>query len=873
MGRWLTPLTDLKTKKGDRDPRAIGGKAARLGWLQDREFPIPETWVLPAEAFRSAMRALPPGYEPRSLLRASTPRLLYARTEEAHREILALKLPRDLEEELTEFYRKIAASAPWGLAVRSSATCEDGALVSMAGLAETKLGVKSAAELIDAVRFVWASLASARALSYLASHGVRDVSMAVVIQRVVEARAAGVLFTQAPNSGHAGERLVNATLGLGHDVVAGNVEPDVWYMKADGQVCSASIATKALPGDEGSFTDAPALRPEDLRELSQYAAKLEGAAREPWDVEFVCDEKKLWIVQARPVTGRGFPDGGNATTIWTNANVGEALPGVATPLTWSVAGAFSEAGFRSAFATLGCSVPRSAKLVANVQGRFYLNLSQFLRISAQVPWLDPNTLLSLGGVGDFGELTIPPVSRRQFYSRLPLTATRLVREQLRLDDMVHRFEEFAERAEKHHRSLDLGVLPDEGVAKTLRDLQNLLERTGTVMLTSASSSLGANLALRMMVARALPDDAERLSQALTAGIRDLESARPALGMARVAKVAKGDPEARAAIEQGAVRVSDLPEGPTRRALAHFIELYGNRAVREAELSTPRWKEDQTHVLTMLRVALRAGENEGAETAYSRAREGAAVALEELSPKLGLATTPLLRHLVARTQKGARLRERMRSWVTTVLGLIREAALEANRRLVRLMPDLETEAAFRGSSRDEPRAVESVFFLTIDEVMQALQTARADLGPVVRSRRGEYLRDVQRPDPPPTFTGAPPPIPLPPTQGLELSGVAASGGVVEGVARVLAGPEQMGDFLPGEILVVQSTDVGWTPLFPLAAGVVTQLGGALSHAAIVAREFRVPSVVNVADATRTIKTGERLRVDGDRGRVVRLGHDG
>ena len=192
MGRWLTPLTDLKTKKGDRDPRAIGGKAARLGWLHDQQFPIPETWVLPAEAFRNAMRALPPGYEPRSLLRASTPRLLYARTEEAHREILALKLPRDLEDELREFFAKIAPSAPWGLAVRSSATCEDGAMVSMAGLAETKLGVKTANDLLDAVRFVWASLASARALSYLASHGVRDVSMAVVIQRVVQARAAGV---------------------------------------------------------------------------------------------------------------------------------------------------------------------------------------------------------------------------------------------------------------------------------------------------------------------------------------------------------------------------------------------------------------------------------------------------------------------------------------------------------------------------------------------------------------------------------------------------------------------------------------------------------------------------------------------------------
>ena len=150
--------------------------------------------------------------------------------------------------------------------------------------------------------------------------------------------------------------------------------------------------------------------------------------------------------QARPATGLGFPEGGGEDTVWSNVNVGEALPGVATPFTWSVAGAFSEAGFRRAFAALGCRVPKHARLVGNIHGRIYLNLTQFMRIAAQVPFLDPRTLVELGGGwGGRAAVQVQDVSRRGFYARLPLTASRLLREQLRLDDDVEAFEAFAEK--------------------------------------------------------------------------------------------------------------------------------------------------------------------------------------------------------------------------------------------------------------------------------------------------------------------------------------------------------------------------------------------------------------------------------------------
>jgi pyruvate,water dikinase len=493
-----------------------------------------------------------------------------------------------------------------------------------------------------------------------------------------------------------------------------------------------------------------------------------------------------------------------------------------------------------------------------------------MRVAAQVPWLDAKTLVDLGGGSGGEELAhqMADVSHTGFYARLPVTAARLAKEQLRLDEDVTRFEQYAERAASAHNALDLAILPDEGVARKVRDLQELLERTGTVMLTCASSALGTHLALKALLARVAPIGAERLAQALTTGIRDLESARPAIGLMRVVYLAEREPAAKTVLEtEGLSGLDALPEGPTRRALASFLELYGDRAVREAELSTPRWREDPRPVLAMVRVALK-GRAPEVEHALARARAHADGEMQKVLPRLGILEQTAARHLVARAQKAARLRERMRAWVTHVLGMIREVVLDADRRLLRLAPELESDRKALAAAGSPLAAVPDAFFLTVDELVQVLWTSKADVVPLVRARRAEHARDAARLEPPVTFVGAPTPIVLP-ESGDALRGLPASAGVVEGRARVLRGPEEIASLLPGEILVVTTTDVGWTPLFLVAAGVVTELGGPLSHAAVVARELGVPSVVNAAGATRFLRTGDRVRVDGDRGVVERL----
>jgi pyruvate,water dikinase len=903
-------------------PAALGGKGSRLVWLVRHGFHVPDGRVIPAEVFDAVAReALPQGHDVRTLLRLAGTREGVERAGRAHARLREATLPSWLEEELVRVWAELEPHAPWGLAVRSSATCEDGSVTSLAGLATTCLGVRGPAAMGDAIREVWASLILPRALAHLAQVGIHGASMAVVIQIVVPAEASGVATVSEPEifahaapavrterseRGAAGqdakhpppprpreiELLVNATLGLGAPVVAGHVSPDVLRIRArvvaasetadvraeQIEVLERTIAVKtkafvveageAKPRDvERARVEAPALSPADVDALAGLCARLVSLGRGPWELEFAITEGALWIVQARPVVEAGKPEGGDDDTVWSCANLAEALPGVATPLTWSVAANFSELGFRRAFATLGAVVPRGTHFVANVHGRFYLNLTAFMRVAASVPGLDPATLLEMGGGEGAAILAeqVHGVSRVGFYARLPLTAARFVREQVRLEGELASYERDATRARAAFEALDLGILTDDGVATTLRDLQRFLDRTGALMLTCASNALGSFVALKTLVARTEPTNATRLAEALTTGGAlkgwgELESARPTIALVRVAEIALGDAPAKAALLATPTprTLDEIPKGPTRDALERWLAAYGDRAIREAELATPRWREDPSFPLQTLAIYVSRG-NKGLVFAPALQTIGARAddAMTALDQKLSFVERTGLRHLVARSQKFSRYRERMRAWVTWVLGAIRVAAIEADRRLARRDPSLQSG---------------DVFFCNLDEVLATLRGEPRSIGRIVALRRAEHARDLARPDPATTFVGRPSRVRLESLGGPVMRGNAASPGVVQGPVRILADPSEAHRLHPGDILVTRTTDVGWTPLFLAAAGVVTELGGPLSHAAIVARELGVPCVVNAAGATARLHDGDIVRLDGDRG-VVELVPEG
>ncbi|MFW6050110.1 MAG: PEP/pyruvate-binding domain-containing protein [Myxococcota bacterium] len=873
-----------------RRSEGYGGKAKNLAALARAGFPVPPAYALVGAAGQEFFeRALPERDRLPSLL-ADGAAVDPGRLASIAERVRMAPVPSGLLDPLRGVYRELSEDGAVGVAVRSSSTVEDQEGASAAGLHATFLNVRSEAALVDAVRGCWASLFTPQVLAYLRHVRAEPEAMVgIVLQRMVAADVSGVLFTVNPLTGDSGELVINANYGLGCAVVDGRVSPDTLRVdKSSLGLRDRVIGDKRLRTvleEEGGVRDEEV--PEDQRdaaclsdlvvqELARLGLRIEEHFDDARDVEWALAGDRIFVLQARPVTAvsratsrrwtrRKRTDVDRSKIVWSNVNVGEALPGVATPLTWSVASGFSDLGFRRAFGSLGCSVPRDAELVGNFRGRIYLNLTEFMGILTQVPGLRPRMLLALGGGGEEERLEEEVEQRSSvgFLMRLPATAARFAKENYRITDRVQVFERGFDQEYARLTSLDLRVLAPLSVDKTLSDVERLLDEAGAIMLTCYGNLLSTVVLLRTVLKAVAGDRTDALQRDLLTGLADVDSAAPGLALWHIAEMARADAAAADRILESPaseLRVAELPEGPTRRALERFMQAYGHRGAREAELSEPRWREDPTLLFATLQIHLRgAGRRERPIDVERRQRAVRARAEAELERLLPAAGRAAVRHLLALVQRFTRMRERLRDNVVKVLGQFRRVALDASRRIEQREPEVGPDGAF---------------FLTLEELRSFLRGELRQVSGIVVQRRRQYARDRGLADPPDTFVGFPPPAPPPAPDVDALRGLAASSGRAEGRARVVGSAAGADALQAGEILVAPVADVGWSPLFLVAGAVVTDLGGPLSHAAIVLREYGVPAVVNVKVGTRVIRTGDRLVVDGDAGEVHILdGGDG
>ncbi len=864
-----------------RAARSFGGKARNLAALARAGFPVPAAFALSCEAAEHAFaRALPRQLQPQALFAAALSS--EGDLAEARERVLAAELDPALQAQLSSAFAQLRAAGASSVALRSSSTAEDQLVASAAGLHTSILHVQTDEALFAAVRACWASVFSPRVFTYLHALGAEAAgSVGVVVQAMVPAEVSGVLFTVNPLTSNGSEMVISAAYGLGCSVVDGRVAPDTYYIdKETGFVRDYAIGDKHLRVegvDGGGTRDVPVAREQQREEaldehwrsqLVDLGRRIERHFGNPRDVEWALVGDAISVLQARPIVLRDVrPAPRKARTrgaskrsytpgniVWSNINVGEALPGVATPLTWSVLSSFSDHGFRKAFAALGCSVPKQAQLVGNFRGRIYLNLSELSQIAAQVPGLRPGTVLPFGGGAEIERLEreLPGTLSLHFLSRLPATAARFVRENVGLGTRIARFEPAFIAECARVRSLDLRILPSPSLDETLSDVHRLLHEAGGLMLTAYGGLLASlvplNASLRLLAGR----DAARVQRDLISALSDVESANPGRELQRIARLAASEESARDMILDASrrLRVTDLPEGATRLAVEAFLVRYGHRGIREAELIEPRWREEPKLVFDTLRLHLRRAQVQGfpAEAARPEALRLQSEALLGTLPfparSAALLLLPVVRHSM-------RQREQLRGRVVQVLELFRLLARDVSRRLSIREPSVGPDAAF---------------YLTLPEIHGFLRGELRTVLPLVRMRRAGYERDRSLPDPPGTFVDYPPPVARLMESRASLDGVAASPGQVRGVARVLTSTDQIATLEPGEILVVPAADVGWTPLFLLAAGLATDLGGPLSHACVVAREYGLPAVVSLRVATRMVKTGDRVLLDGDTGRL-------
>jgi len=863
-----------------RKASGYGGKARGLAALARAGFPVPAAYAMPGwvgDSFFSSVLEIED--RPRALL--STPHVSEARLQSIAERVREATLPEDVVRSVSDALLAMTDEGATSFAVRSSAMHEDQEGASAAGMHSTLLNVMREDEVLDAIKSCWSSLFRPRVLSYLRALGEDvPVSVGVVIQAMVPAEVSGVLFTANPLTGDAGEVVINAAYGLGSSVVEGRVTPDTYRVdKATGQLRDQIIGDKAqqtmLEPSGGvrevavaaAQRERPALSEQQLLQLSELATRVESHFGDVRDVEWGIADGQIYVLQARPVVVPSMRNRRGARRdrpwdrrkiVWSNANVGEALPGVATPFTWSVLSQFSDLGFRRAFGAMGCTVPRDAELVGDFRGRIYINLTEFSSIMSQIPWIHPSTLVRLGGAQYASELdeVVAERSSTGFFLRLPQTVSRYVRENFRFQARVDDFESYFSDERMRINGIDPRLLEPSGLDRMLGDVEHLLDETGSIMLTAYANLLTAVLVLIGVLRTFARDHGSGFYRELLSGLQDVASARPGFVLQQIAELAHDEPEVAdriRAAELSELTVAGLPAGPTRDALRRFVEDYGYRGIREAEIAAPRWSEDPTLMFAALRSHLLSpADLDDRVRDLRRAREEAE---ERFKKSVPFPLRPSVAKLLDVVRRFTRMREHLRGHVVEVLGMFRRVALEASRRIEAREPEAGPDAAF---------------FLTLAELRRVLYDQNERVAIRVQRRRLEYERNQGLPEPPTTFVGFPPDDVSVASTAKRLRGLAASGGVAEGRVRILRDPSQAADFKPGEVLVVAAADTGWAPLFLAASGVVTELGGPLSHAAIILREYGVPAVVNVTNATRSLRDGDLVRLDGDAGTVEKLG---
>ena len=849
---------------------AAGGKAHTLARLIALGMPVPDGVVITCAGLETFLEAtglrasIDDGLEPEAIRSLVT----------------AAPVPRLLEAQIR------AAVAPLGrgpFAVRSSGVGEDGSSASFAGQFDSILHVHDGA-LIDAVRACWASCWSARALAYRRVHGCDGAAMAVVIQRQVAAAAAGVLFptTPAPCSVNAPDMVVEYGTGLADRLVAGEGDPGRLYL---------SRATMTVTDESCTEEHAAARRilaAPLLKQLGALAMRLEEFFGTPQDIEWaVTADGNLSIVQARPITTRTSPQTA-ATVLWSNANVSENFPEPVSPLLYSIA----SAGYYHYFRNLGrafavsryrlAAMDAPLRTIIGVHGaRIYYNLTNIHAVLRMAPFGERlaeafNLFVGVRRVAEQpAGMRTWKEARHRVLAGLEVVriAAAVVWQFLFLQRRLRTFERTADRfASQTTREALLGR-PLAGLGALLAAFIDIRCHRWKNASLCDTAAMVCYAVLKNLLARG--GFTEATHTRLLRALPGVPSSQPALRLWELSRRIVEDPALRALFEREAsatvLAALEATErfAPFRAELHSFLGTWGFRSSGELMLTTATLEEEPEPVIALLQqYAGAAGESPEdaiARMAAERRAETRAVlrSLARRKPWLVLPTLLVLRW----TQAAVACRERAR---------LKQALLYTRCRRVALAIGDTLVTSGRLPDRD------AIFMLTwqeIDEVCSGRAMFPRDLASLTALRRLAHATESAY-IPPDTFY-LPPAGVLAATEHVArtlrvreaslkgsppttLRGTTACGGQVSSRAAVLAGVHEAQRLQRGDVLVTRQTDPGWAPVFCLISGLVIERGGMLSHGAIIAREFGLPCIVGVANATGEIPHGARVTVNADDG---------
>jgi pyruvate,water dikinase len=875
----------------DRDAELdapLGGKARALAALRAVELPIPAWFVVRPEALRDSLSAdqqiLMDGAADEMALGALEPSAMVA---------------AELAEALAELCRE---GAP--VAVRSSASDEDGAQHSFAGQLDSFLFVP-AADVPAKVAAVWRSGYSGRLLAYRREHRLGPPRPpAVLVQRMVCAESAGVAFGADPVSGRRRLAVVSAVLGLGTALVSGDADADTYHVDGDGAIVSREIADKriahrACPG-KGEGVEAmpvpaekarqPALSDDQVRAVAELVRRTGRHFGRPQDIEWAIEAGNLYLLQSRPITSLvrvADPDG--VINIWDNSNIAESYNGVTTPLTFSFARRAYEEVYRQFCRILRVRETKIADsadvfrhMLGLIHGRVYYNLLNWYRLIALLPGFQTNRgfMEQMMGVKEgipehlLAEMTSSTWAGRM-RDRFDLLGSMLAmaRNHFTMQRQIAGFyRRLSDALGKRRPDLER-QRPDELVAY-YRDLElKLLTRWDAPLVNDFFAMIFYGV-LGKLTRTWCGDDERTLQNDLLCGEGGMISAEPAVRVRAMAAAAVSDPALTAMLCEAplpAVRAA-IERAPAFRCLYEdYLERFGDRCLEELKLESPTLFDDP---LTLLRSVGTLAQRLAAGGAAPPASQEAAIRhAAEARVRSSLRWRPLRRALFAWVLRNARARvrdrENLRFERTRLFGRVRLIVIELGRKFYAL--DL----------LDHPR---DIFYLEVEECLGHVtgSGSTTDLRGLVALRKAEFERYRKMPAPAERFETRGPvhegntfqgkETASAPPQGDRLKGLGCCPGVVRGRARVITDPRNA-TLNHGDILVAERTDPGWIMLFPSAAGLLVERGSLLSHSAIVSREMGIPSVVALTGVTRWLHDGDLVELDGSTGIVVRLSEAG
>jgi phosphohistidine swiveling domain-containing protein len=808
----------LRLDDSAADLPTAGGKGASLARLAIAGVPVPPGFHVTTHAYRAFVAADGLSAQITALLRdvdPADPAAAALAAADIGRAFAAREISPEIASAIRDAYAGLGA-----VAVRSSATAEDLPEMSFAGQHDTFLNIAGPDAVLDAVKRCWASLWTARAIAYRARNGIAaaDVALAVVVQELVAAKSAGVLFTADPLTGDRDQLVINAAWGLGEALVGGQVTPDSYVVARGGALISSDISSKTVMTvrtptgtreepvpDE--LRDEPVLSAAEAATLARLGERVENLYGVPMDVEWAVHDGQFVVLQARPITylpveREVWNDSLLGDYLWTNGNVSEAVPSVMTPVTWSVIQALAMPPI--------AGHPTSG----NIGGRFYLNLTTSMAIGRA---FGMDKAIRQANEQIFGriEVEVPPLPMSRLAlikAALPvvLLFVRQGRDYRR--NLANLLATTPALCEELTARIARTATPAELLALWRSDVDKLL-RVVCQTLDVGARQIGAAKLGPYLTGLVGEADATTL---LTGSGAALASLGPVLGLAR--------------LRRGEISAEE------------YARAWGHRGPDEYELSVPRPGDDPDW-LSRQRDSF-----DGAPEKLLEARaEARAEAWKRLAGKHP-GKAPKIRRKLDKALETAQARERARSEMVRTFRVFRAFVLRAG--------------ALTGHGDD-------LFFLRLEEILAVLGGS-GSVEPVA-ARRAAYEYYKSLPGYPAMIRGRfdPEAARPEPASGTDLKGFPGAAGIIDGTARVVFTVEEAESLRPGEILVTTVTNIGWTPLFPRAAAVVTDVGAPLSHAAIVARELGVPAVVGCGNATTRLSTGDRIRVDGAAGTVLLL----